>query len=114
MANFSEGRRDHLDEQKDHRDWSRRFDDQEIKLSPVDDEEFPGGRAVTICDGTKHRTLVTGSCDLLASITPCDHGCDSWQEGKGTDVRDVVPNLSEKWFVSEEDIDRSDLVREII
>ncbi|HRH31940.1 MAG TPA: hypothetical protein PLK06_01305 [bacterium] len=96
-----------------YRDWHAEFASRPIKISEVD-RSSGIGTVVSVCDGHKHRKLITGAYDHLVSISPCDQSCGGWREGKGEGVREIVPNLSEKWFTSNDDVDNWERVKNLM
>jgi len=97
-----------------YRDWHAEFATQKVRVSQKELDEDLGGHTITVCDGSKHRKLISGTCDLLVSIIPCNESCQGWQEKTGQDIREDVPNLSEKWFTSDEDVDNQKMVEALM
>lgn len=100
-----------MDDLKRFRVWYDDFRDQQVKISETELNKDLGGSTVTVCDGKKHRQLITGAYDRLVSISLCDQtACSSWRKGTGLDVTEEVPNLCENWFTSDEDVDEKDFI----
>ncbi|MFH1314901.1 MAG: hypothetical protein ABIH67_00715 [Candidatus Uhrbacteria bacterium] len=100
--------------QHEYRDWYAEFSERPIKVSPKKLDKELGGYTIIACDGSKHRQLISGAYDLLVDITPCDGSCQDWQEKKGSEIREDIPNLSDKWFTSDEDTDNRKMIKVIM
>jgi len=94
----------------EHRRLMEEIFERDFKMSKEKDDPILGF-TITVCDGVKHRTLSGGAYDHLVKIGPCDSSCGNWREAKGRDIADHVPNLSPRWFNSNEDVDYTEVLK---